>query len=332
MNIRQPPPYHLRINKAVDRHLLIETLSILERRLHEGFMADSLYCGFGGPYMEDIRLLHERFHDTELISVESIPQVVRRQKFHLPCSKVKIFDESFGLCLDRIIAAAENKNLIFWLDYTNFTAEVIADLTQTIGKVDTDCVIKITVVADRRNYHRDNDGKMNFKKLRENFGEYVAEQDLEKDYRKNEDFICLVKSIFLTATQKTFPKESRRTFCPVSSAYYNDGTTMFSLTGFVCTPSTSYTSDSIRELFGNWEHANEVRNEPSVEISLPFLTSKERLLLQSCLPCSEENPGEILFARLGHCICEGDDEDSKRLLNNYAKFYRYYPYFIRGYP
>jgi hypothetical protein len=59
-------PYQLRPNKAVERLLFVDLLSILDHEIHIG--RDYGYFGFGGPQMEDFRLLHERFAKMQMIS------------------------------------------------------------------------------------------------------------------------------------------------------------------------------------------------------------------------------------------------------------------------
>ncbi len=56
-----PPAYHLRTNKAIDRFTFIEAI---RRMASPKELSECTYYGFGGPYLEDFRLLHESFPDT----------------------------------------------------------------------------------------------------------------------------------------------------------------------------------------------------------------------------------------------------------------------------
>jgi hypothetical protein len=47
-------PYHLRQNKAIDRNLFTDLLSRIGRYKN---ISDYTYYGFGGPYMEDFKVL-----------------------------------------------------------------------------------------------------------------------------------------------------------------------------------------------------------------------------------------------------------------------------------
>ena len=84
-------PYHLRPNKAVDRLLFLELCSKLAPDLNiEG--GGYQYVGFGGPQMEDFRLLHEKFPQMPMLCIEKHENVVPRQKFNCPHTQVVFFD------------------------------------------------------------------------------------------------------------------------------------------------------------------------------------------------------------------------------------------------
>ena len=54
------PPYHLRANKAADRLILMETITRVTRALSAS-MDDYTYYGFGGPFLEDFKLIRKFF-------------------------------------------------------------------------------------------------------------------------------------------------------------------------------------------------------------------------------------------------------------------------------
>ena len=62
------PAYHLRPNKAVDRLVFLEILRVLE--LLVSSLDEYTYIGFGGPYLEDFRLIAQMFPTLEMISIE----------------------------------------------------------------------------------------------------------------------------------------------------------------------------------------------------------------------------------------------------------------------
>ena len=60
-------PYHLRPNKFVERALFVELLSHINA-VHP--IADYVYVGFGGPYLEDFKILHQHFGIKNMLSLE----------------------------------------------------------------------------------------------------------------------------------------------------------------------------------------------------------------------------------------------------------------------
>src|SRR5438128_1087470 len=79
-------PYHLRPNKAVDRLLFVDLLARLDSAVS---IADNYeYVGLGGFTMEEFRMIHERFYELPLKSLEENRQVERRARFNAPNSRV----------------------------------------------------------------------------------------------------------------------------------------------------------------------------------------------------------------------------------------------------
>jgi hypothetical protein len=340
--IKQPPAYHLRLNKAVDRFLLVEMIRHLENKLNDNFTKKGRYFGFGGPYLEDIRLMHENFRDMELFSIEEFEEVYKRQEFHRPCRNVRLYQSDYQTFL------RDHWNLfgthsVAWLDYTDFEVNTLLEFTNTISAFHGTSILRVTVNANNEE-HRvrgrlDEPSETFLNKFASYIPTDIPTGAFKQNGRKesNIKFIQLIRDIFLVAAQQENPALSGRTFVPVSSTYYADGQTMFSLTGIVCVAENYELLKNEREnvhgIFTQWEFANEILGTGPEEINLPFLTTKERLSLQKFLPLNISHAGDSLFKELGYSITEGDDADqTKRLLCMYAKFYRYYPYFIRGNP
>ena len=58
-------PYHLRHNKSIDREVFLEGLSLLSKKID---VKEYTYIGFGGPMLEDFRIMHSRTSLSNLIS------------------------------------------------------------------------------------------------------------------------------------------------------------------------------------------------------------------------------------------------------------------------
>ncbi len=111
------PAYHLRSNKAVDRLTLVDAIKRATRLVDD--LSEYTYYGFGGPYLEDFRLLYEFYPEIKMISIENNEETYKRQQFHIPChtSQLKLKNMGFKSFLARY--EANDEKSIFWLDYTD---------------------------------------------------------------------------------------------------------------------------------------------------------------------------------------------------------------------
>lgn len=190
-------------------------------------------------------------------------------------------------------------------------------------------MIKVTLKADPKDYWIGTPPELDkdlAEKFKTQFGR-VMPDPFANPPRPPERFASLLQEMLRIASEKALPPAaSSRSFVPVSSFHYSDGTSMFTLTGIVC---DNNRLRDVRRIFRNWEFANLEWNRPT-RISVPVLSTKERLHLQRLLP-TKANRGSRLRKRLGFLI-EDDLDETEEALTQYAAFHRYAPYFMRGVP
>jgi hypothetical protein len=308
------PAYHLRPNKAVDRLIFMDAIGHLER-LHT--LDTYTYYGFGGPYLEDFRLLYERYPTIDAVSIERDSEVLKRQDFHRPCGTLRLEEtelKSFIVKYD-----PRDRRSIFWLDYTNLRYSNFEEFSALIGKLAADSLVKITLRGQLQD----------FLNKQEQFREYFSA--LMPDPSANppvsqEAYASLIQKMLQIAAQRALPAATGMTFQPICTFYYSDGTFMFTATGIVCARSEK---SAIRDKFRPWRFASLNWARPK-RIDVPTLTTKERLHLQNLLPCARD-AGSVLRRRLGYLIDDGRAKSESRL-KQYELFHRYYPYVMRGVP
>jgi len=319
------PPYHLRKNKAADRLTFIDAIRLLPNL--DSALGDYTYYGFGGSYLEDMRLIYEFYPKIKMVSIERDPEVYKRQDFHRPCGTLRLENIEMGTFIDR--DELEDKKCIVWLDYTNLEFIFIEEFEAVIKKVAPGSMVKITLRADPRKYWsnlynksriRPRDSEM--AKFREEFEKIMPDSDIPWQF---EEFAFFVQKMVQIAAQQAM-EPLTLTFYPVSSFYYSDGTWIFTLTGVIWPRNDR---QKVETTFGSWEFANLTWKIPRW-INIPDLSTKERLHIQCFLPC-EGDPGAILKQKLGHSV-GGDDQTTEEALKQYAIFHRYFPYFLRGTP
>lgn len=310
------PPYQLRSNKAIDRLLFVQTL----RRLGTPtVLRQYTYYGFGGPFLEDYKVLAENFPELNLVSFERDRQTYKRQKFHIPCAGIRLRNTDFSTFL----AAADlsEQRAIYWLDFTSLEYGRIADFIALLEKISPESIVKITLRADPRDYKD--------AAVAARFGDEfrdVLPQGFTSPALSRKDFTAQVQNIVQIAALRALPPATPMMFQPLSSYYYADGANMLTLTGIVCARTDAA---KFRTIFQEIDFANlEWRNPMNIDV--PFLTTKERLHLQQHLPSTRPS-GRRLQKKLGYLI-EKRRADSIAKLNQYSHFHRYYPHFIKAIP
>ncbi len=312
------PPYHLRINKAVDRCLLIDLMSVIE----DVFVGieDYTYFGMGGPFLEEVRLITQTFPKMNIVSLENDADTSSRQKFHRPSRKVKLKKENI---IDFIKKFAHRGKCVCWLDYSEMTLSNLDAFHNLIQKVRDESIVKITLPAATRDHIS--------VKQKEKFFEIYATYipiDVKALPSAGEDYAFLLKRMLNMATKKAL-ENTEYTFLPLHSCRYADGMQMLTLTGCVCKKNNKA---EMIDFFSKWEYVDCKWETRPVLIDMPYLTSKERLALEPLLPCDKVSESKLLRT-LGYCI-EGNNEEnreakSKAALSQYRKYYRFHPHFVK---
>lgn len=317
------PAYHLRPNKAADRYLLMDAIGRIARL--GGGLNSYTYYGLGGPYLEDFRLLYETHPTIRMVSIEKDAETFERQKFHRPCSTLKLVNQS----MSEFIAdgrLGEDKSIL-WLDYTKLTRGCFTDFQSALDTVVDDSMIKVTMRANPKGLWTEDMQKLSKQgeEFMEVFDDFLPNSSATPPTRL-ESFANLLQDMIGIAAQQVLNGDAGGgEFVPVSSFRYSDGTPMFTLTGVVCGADGE---DRLNAAFGDWDHANLSWKPPEL-INVPTLSTKERLHLQPLLP--DATSGKELRESLGYSIKNryGRADDA---LMQYAKFHRHTPYFLKGTP
>ncbi len=303
------PPYHLRVNKAIDRFLLMEILDILKRHCD---LSDYTYYGFGGPLLEDCRLIHNRCPEIKIVSIEKNEQTLKRQKFHRFSKTLGLVHTDFASFLANF---SSNGREIFWLDYTDLKFGHFEDFMSVLGKVSEESVVKITVRAEPP--------EKEWEEFQREYDQVLPSSAKRTAIKRPVLFAKLLQEMIHIASQQALPASGESVFQLLDSSYYSDQTQMASITGIVC---REREVSEIKHWFQGWQFANLTWQEPR-EIDVPILSTKERLHLEKYMP-TKSKTGRSLSRALGYRI---DDKGPRHIekLRQYEEFYQYYPYFAR---
>jgi len=148
-------PYQLRPNKFVERQLFLDVLDFV--RVWNG-PSRYIYASMGAKFLEDFKLINERFAIEHMISIEIEENTWRRQNFNrlgfIDCRCQPSGD--FVETVDRLLLEHPNHRLIVWLDYAaaNKRGEQLGEFRQLLSKMASGDVAKITLNANPQSYRR----------------------------------------------------------------------------------------------------------------------------------------------------------------------------------
>lgn len=299
------PPYHLRVNKAIDRFLLVEILDILKRHCD---ISNYTYYGFGGPFLEDCRLIHDRCPEIKIVSIEKNQQTFKRQKFHRFSKNLDLRREDFASFL---AGFSSNEGEFFWLDYTDLRLSHFEEFMSVLGKVSEKSVVKITIRSE--SYEKE------WEDFEREYGQLLPPSPKKTDIERPLPFTNLLQEMLQIASEQALPPSGESVFQLLDCSRYSDQTHMLSITGIVCNKNEV---SKIRRWFKKWN----LDWTDSRRIDVPTLSTKERLHLEKCLP-TKKRTGLSLSRALGYRIDDSGNNIDK--LKQYEEFYQYYPYFAR---
>lgn len=318
-------PYHLRLNKSIERNLFIELLKIIGRRTN---ISDYWYIGFAGPFSEDFKLIHSALRITKMKSLETEPNVFKRQKFNYSPNFIEYINTSFKEFLDTEFYQSEkaDANAITWLDYADArkTLTQLQEFRDLVANSIPNDVIKLTLNANNQTV-KGVDKVASFRSRMSRFTPAdLTEDDLLAGNFANTLMKCVKLSLDKVATARKIH------FHPLASFVYQDTINqMLTITGIVLDNNDTETISEFERItrLNHWKFHNTTWENPR-RIKVPSLSIKERIELDSHLPCSEGDTGKFLHDALTFHT-EETDNDGITALSNYAEYYRAYTLFTK---
>ncbi len=274
-------------------------------------LSDYTYYGFGGPYLEDCRLIHDRCPEIKIVSIENNQQTYERQEFHRFTKNLEIRKEDFA---EFLLNFSSSGREIIWLDYIDREYTRFNEFKSILGKVSEKSVVKITIRAER--------DRQNLERFKEQYPKMLPSK-IPNDIFEESKLVKLLQDMLQLATQQALPTSGESVFQLLSSSYYREPTRMLSVTGIVCNKNEV---SEIQQWFKDWAFLNLTWENPR-EINVPILSIKERLHLEKHMP-TQDRTGHTLSQVLGYKIEKKSREHIEKL-KQYEEYYQYYPYFAR---
>lgn len=316
-------PYHLRPNKAVDRLLFLELCLRLAPalKIEDGGYE---YIGFGGPQMEDFRLLHEKFPQMPMFCIEQSENVIPRQKFNCPHTQVNFLPEA-KKSRDWLNEWVPDKPVILWFDYAIKAErkEQFNEFQTLLACAPNKSLLRVTMNADLPlGSGKPSDRQM--QSLRETFGKIVPPDVSDEDMAAQE-FPIVISKMFELAAADVLQPAGDRVFHPLLLTSYRDTNQMLVVTGLLA-PKVDCEAVVSEGGLDDWPYYS--KNWADIRfINMPELTIKERIHINQLLPREAGNAQQIQNA-LGFQVDELPDLSLDKI-RNYTEFYRHFPQFGR---
>jgi hypothetical protein len=272
--------YEFRPAKQVERRMLLATFQQL---MACGFpISNYQYTGMGSVYFIDFIMFHKYLGIKHLWSVEADTTITRRVMFNRPFGSVEIKE---GDVADIIPRLSTRRKHIIWLDYDEQLNRRNLD---TIGlamlHLPAQSILVITVDVEPPGSQ--GEGPQEWKRhFEDEAGEYISPKSEESDFAKT-NLHRINASIIDNCCAAALIARKEVSFIPLFNFLYKDGHKMLSLGGMIG-------SESDREKMASLDRhdlpflAKNFSDKP-YEIKVPLVTRKERLYLDSVMPCSDK--------------------------------------------
>jgi len=299
--------YDLRPAKQVERRMLIDAFQLLTSA---GFKIHNYqYTGFGSIHFVDFILFHKFLGIKKMVSIEYDYDIKKRVQFNRPYKMVNI---EMAAAEEVIVRLAKDTKHILWLDYDEkINEDMLTDIALSATTLSKGSVVLVTMDANPPGKESDDDYGP---KMWKDYYFSVAESYLG-DYSNTEDFVEsnlteINTQIFSNVMRNSISSRKGLEFFPFLNFSYADGHRMVTCGGMICssTQKEMIKKCSLKER----EYTRFDFIKPSFEIRVPKITRKERLYLESNMPCLKSwRPEKFEFSK--------DD------ILAYRDIYRYFP-------
>jgi hypothetical protein len=316
-------PYRLRPNKAVDRALFLSLLSWIAP---EFSLRDYPYIGMGAEFLEDFRMIHAKIGITEMTSVESDPQIIKRQEFNKPLESINCVEDTIENYLQKTTIRTPT---IVWLDYTDPSSLKlqIETFLATLRDCPLGSIVRVTLNANSGTLGSPKAGEITAKidsgsggvaqplhtwrlaKLREKLGDFVP-HTLDPSTMVAKEFGGALLKILQFSVDREFKHSRDRVIHWALSTHYADGQPMVTSTAII----SGVSDTKIKDLIEKWEYVSPPSSP--LKLDLPSLSTKERIHLESKIQKGTEMTYTLPKGKLG--------EDPVAC---FEKFYRVFPHY-----
>lgn len=303
--------YLIRPAKQVERKLIIEMLQILSNRYP---IKKYQYVGMGSLFYVDYQMVHKYLGIKSMISMEMEEEKIERYRFNKPYKFIKLIP---GMSTDILPTLNWNENLFIWLDYdSKMSLSIINDIQIISNYIKPGGILIVTIDAEPKRF--DNGGDMSKdmykpKRLLNNFKKelypYYPLKIHEKDFSHNR-YPSLLYQMIVNIIQDKLIRRNLSCYQFINFKY-KDTSQMYT---FGCIYDMN--PNDIKGC-GLYDLEYVSTNSAIIEINVPIITPLEKIHFDKLIPEIAE--------KLTHFKMD------QKKLNDYEKYYRYYPQYFESF-
>lgn len=310
--------FNLRPNKNIERKLIGQLLADLT----EAFpVPDYRYIGMGSMWFVDFKLLHRRLDIDDMVSIERA--ATDRAEYNKPFDCITVAEGEASRVLRDAIDLEEERSVI-WLDYdSRLDGPAISDLRYVASKVPSGSIVAATINAHHGQLRNQKDSEGHELDKREAL-DYVAgpfvPAPLDDDALNRKGFPHTACQVLFNAMEHEVQAAGRpENVHRLLGFSYSDNAPMVTVGVMVADDEDGQRLRDL-ELDARRDYITHELDAEPFTITVPPLTSKEKIALDQLLPRSTRLTEEVVKEELDFSLKQAQ-------LDSYRRFYRQYPVF-----
>lgn len=304
-------PYHLRVNKYIDRELLVESLQLVNRCFP---LQPYGYVSMAGPYLEDCRVIHQATGISRMYSFDNDSLVLARQQVNCPFGFIQRHQRSSKQVVQdfqevRQSLGNDDISVLLWLDYTN-PAQRLAQLQEVealVPHLRSGDIVRVTMNAHRQTLGENKDyihlpdsvkpptlQDWRYQQLKGQLGGYLPSACDASEHVSTKAGLCrtIIRALKQVVVRALEPRNELVAF-PLLSTAYEDQHTLATVAWLIL--ETEKAGEfRIRARWEEWTYKPGEEWDEFADIQVPHLSLRERHAIHQCMTQADSFSGEQL--------------------------------------
>lgn len=302
--------YYLRQQKSIERRMFCHLFNTINKifNLHQ-----YRYIGMGAKYFADFLLFHREFGFQRMLSIEADTVNKEKYAFNKPLHCIEM---KYGFSSEVLpnLDWTQSIRSIIWLDYDNQLAKfMLEDIETIISKIPSGSMFFISFNSGWPTPKDSNKCAAKREQfLKENLKEYFPINFNRRDFADKNKHYTQCKPINNTIDNAVSLRKGI-SYIQLIDFIYQDGCEMTTIGGIILNENDMISFNDLD--FSHLDFVKKERETDAFSLIIPPLTYKEATKIFEHLPCDDLSVIKIPGLNKDH-------------INQIAKVYRYYPFYL----